>query len=169
MYMAVQWGIQGNALGTYNWWCTKVLPAVYDDSLSYYEVVCKLADSMAQALKKIEDNLNDYTAIEKAIGDLRAEFEEFKAHGFDDYYAEQVKQWINDHLEWVYLNFVKQVYFGLTTDGYFVAYYPESWEDIVFDTGMVYSLDTYGRLILRWDVDGKPVDQTREHNNFGIL
>ena len=29
---------------------------------------------------------------------------------------------------------VKMVFFGITTDGYFVAYIPESWEDIIFGT-----------------------------------
>ena len=48
---------------------------------------------------------------------------------------------------------IRMVFFGLTENGYFVAYIPESWREIVFDTGMVYNLDTYGRLILRYDVD----------------
>ena len=58
----------------------------------------------------------------------------------------------------------KNLLFGLTLEGYFVAYCPESWSDIIFDTGMVYGLDTYGRLILRYDVDSPydNVDQTHE-------
>lgn len=70
---------------------------------------------------------------------------------------------------------IKQVYFGLTDDtysggtGYFVAYIPDSWSEIVFDTGAVYGLDTYGRLILRWDADSPySVEQTPEYNDVEL-
>lgn len=62
-------------------------------------------------------------------------------------------------------NFIAGIFFGLTEDGYFVAYIPDSWNSIVFDTGADYTLDTYGRLILRMDVSGSEhddVDQTTE-------
>jgi len=45
------------------------------------------------------------------------------------------------------------VFFGVTLDGHFVAYIPESWTDIDFDTGMIYGTPEYGRLILRYEVD----------------
>ena len=95
---------------------------------------------------------------------LKTAFEKFMASGFDDYYYAQIEKWVNDNLETLYALLVKQVYFGLTLDGYFVAYIPESWSDIVFDTGMIYGQDTYGRLILRWDVDesGHAVNQRPE-------
>ena len=53
------------------------------------------------------------------------------------------------------------VFFGLTLDGYFVAYIPESWTQIIFDTGAVYGTPEYGRLILSYDVtsDAQPVEQ----------
>ena len=40
-------------------WCQKVLPAVYDQSLSYYEVLCKLAaflNKTVDEMEKIENN-----------------------------------------------------------------------------------------------------------------
>lgn len=49
------------------------------------------------------------------------------------------------------------VFFGLTDDGYFVAYIPESWDDISFGTS---GLDTiipgveYGHLILSFNIGG---------------
>ena len=87
------------------------------------------------------------------IEELQTLFDKFMESGFDDYYADQVEKWISDHLAFIYEETVKQVYFGLTLDGHFVAYIPEGWSDIIFDTGAVYGEDTYGRLILRWDVD----------------
>lgn len=97
----------------------------------------------------------------KTLEDLFAKFME---SGFNDYYAEQIEQWVKDNLAYLYGTFCKQVYFGLTLDGHFVAYIPDSFSDLIFDTGYEYGKDTYGRLILRWDVDesGDNVNQRPE-------
>ena len=142
----------------FRFWCQKVLPAVYDDSLSYYELLCKVVDY----LNKVIDELNTHGAaiseLQENVAALDQAFVEFKEHGFDDYYAAQVERWIAQNLDAVLKAFVKkQVFFGLTSDGYFCAYIPDSWRDIIFDTGMVYGRSDYGRLILRFDVDGAGV------------
>lgn len=41
-------------INNFKFWCQKVLPLVYDDSLSYYEVFCK----MAEYLNAVIDNVN---------------------------------------------------------------------------------------------------------------
>lgn len=79
------------------------------------------------------------------------------------------QEWISQNLEWIFDNVVKQIYFGLTLDGHLVAYIPESWDDIMFDTGYDYDDETYGRLILRWNADNDNVNQTPEENNQGII
>lgn len=97
------------------------------------------------------------------LKELKTAFEKFQESGFDDYYKRQIEEWIANNLEFIYQNTIKQVYFGLTEEGYFVAYIPESWNEIAFDTGANYSLDSYGRLILKWDTDAASVvNQTRE-------
>ena len=124
--------------------------------------ICDLLDKLICYSDYLGDNVN---LNRKDIEALKAEFLEFKEHGFDDYYLEQIEKWVNDNLETLYHLLVKQVYFGLTLDGRFIAYMPESWDDIIFDTGNVYGVDTYGRLILRWDVDesGESVNQRPEN------
>lgn len=50
-----------NKLNVYPY-CYKVLPLVYDDSLSYYEVLCKLTGKMNELIENINDsfgNIND--------------------------------------------------------------------------------------------------------------
>ena len=84
------------------------------------------------------------------IVELQGLFEKFMESGFDDYYAEQVETWISEHLEFIYDHTIKQIYFGLTDDGYFVAYIPESWDDITFDTIMNFSDPHYGALTLSY-------------------
>ena len=81
---------------------------------------------------------------------LKEQFELFKEHGFDEYYLDQVEKWINDHLEYIYRYTIKQIYFGLTETGFFCAYIPESWDDIVFDTIMNFSDQNYGSLTLSY-------------------
>ena len=144
---------QVGQVGAFRFWCQKVLPAVYDDSLSYYELLCKM---VAKLNEVITVNNTSGEAIQKIIDSITAlqkEFEIFKESGFEDYYEEQLDKWINDHMPEIIGKYIKMVFFGLTKRGYFVAYIPDGWNDIIFDTGMVYGLDTYGRLILRMDVD----------------
>lgn len=147
----------------FRYFSQRVLPAVYGDEISYYETLCKVVDYLnkmmanGNALNQNVQNLYDY------VTQLYEILQKFMESGFDDYYAEQVVQWIDDHLTWIFTTVVRQVYFGLTLEGYFVAYIPAGWSDIVFDTGADYTLDTYGRLILRWDADSPyTVNQTPE-------
>lgn len=87
-------------------WCQKVLPAVYDQSLSYYEVLCKLAaflNKMVEELEKMQGNID---ALHKAYKELQdwvnAEIERFESHmeqHFDDLTKElwnKFEQYKND-------------------------------------------------------------------------
>lgn len=87
-------------------WCQKVLPAAYDQILSYYEVLCKLAaflNKMLDELEKMQDNID---ALHKAYKDLQdwvnAEIARFEAHmeqHFDDLTKElwnKFEQYKND-------------------------------------------------------------------------
>lgn len=38
-----------------HYWCYKILPLVYDDSLSYYEVLCKFRDKLNEVIESIDD------------------------------------------------------------------------------------------------------------------
>nr|DAF00263.1 MAG TPA: hypothetical protein [Bacteriophage sp.] len=104
----------------------------------------------------------------EAIKELQELFVKFQESGFDVYYEQQVIQWISDNIAILYQQLAKQVYFGLTSDGHFCAYVPDSWNDITFDTGVVYGTETYGRLILRFDSDGSGIiDNT--HYDASVL
>ena len=47
--------------------CVKVLPSVYDNSLSYYEVLCKLASTVDSANETIADLSKRVTALEEKV------------------------------------------------------------------------------------------------------
>ena len=46
-------GVTENA-GLFRFWCQKVLPAVYDDSLSYYELLCKVVNHLNEVVKYLD-------------------------------------------------------------------------------------------------------------------
>lgn len=60
----------GNNLKPFRFWCQKVLPLVYDDSLSYYELLCRVVDyinkliddetQLVEAYSKLQDYVNNY-------------------------------------------------------------------------------------------------------------
>lgn len=66
----------------------------------------------------------------------------------DEVIIPKVRDWISKNMVDIVAETVKQVYFGLTDDGYFVAYIPSSWSDITFSTCV--TDDCYGRLILEY-------------------
>lgn len=52
--------------------CQKVLPLVYDDSLSYYEVLCKLKDKLNEVIGFINDSVVDL--IEPMVEEIISKF-----------------------------------------------------------------------------------------------
>ena len=44
-------------------WCQKVLPLVYDDSLSYYELLCKVVDYLNKTMEDVDNFNTDMTSL----------------------------------------------------------------------------------------------------------
>lgn len=100
------------------------------------------------------------------LEEVISELEELQHGGWFDIYADELEKWIKENLERLIGFAAKMVFFGLTSDGYFCAYIPSGWSEIQFDTGMVYGQFDYGRLILRYDVDGSGViDNTGRYDD----
>ena len=134
-----------------------VIPKLYWDVYSQEERIKKMCIALHR-LEEYCDYLGGETQLNRdTINALIDEFEKFKDTGFFDYYADQLEKWIEANMKWIFERFCKMVFFGLTKDGYFCAYIPDSWSDIVFDTGAIYGTYPYGRLILRYNVDGSGV------------
>ena len=124
-------------LKPFRFWCQKVLPLVYDDSLSYYEILCKVVDYLN---KVIED---DNTFIEE-LAELQAALAEVQQiiDNFDTEFAEKI---ISEYLG--------VMIFVEIPDGHFVYYIPETWDDIHFQTtGYDVNIDgyDYGHLVLNY-------------------
>lgn len=96
-------------------WCQKVLPAVYDQSLSYYEALCKMGaflNKMLEELEKMRDNIDALheafvklqawvnAEIERFETDMENRFNEFKQEIYDlfEQYKEEADTYINEQL-----------------------------------------------------------------------
>ena len=134
----------------FRFWCQKILPAVYDDSLSYYELLCKVIQKLNEIIEVDNAQTEAISAIIAKLEELQTMFEQFMESGFDDYYREQIERWIDEHLRYIFEQVVSTVFFGLTEDGYFCAWIPASWYSIFFDTVMDYSNEQYGHLVLKY-------------------
>lgn len=58
-------------LQPFRYWCQKVLPLVYDDSLSYYELLCKVVDYLNKAMEDVETLHGDVTSLHTAYTELQ--------------------------------------------------------------------------------------------------
>ena len=136
---------------------TPTIPKLYWDVKSQEQRILNLFDLLNKLVCYAEQMGIQLNVSQDELEELKAEFEKFQDSGFEDYYEKQLAQWIKDNAATLFQLLAKQVYFGLTDDGHFCAYIPDSWSDVTFDTGAVYGQADYGRLILRFDADGTGV------------
>lgn len=54
-----------NNLPPFKYWCLKVLPAVYDDSLSYYELLCKVVAQLNTTINAVNNNGDAVTELQQ--------------------------------------------------------------------------------------------------------
>lgn len=71
-----------NSVSALRYWCYKILPLVYDDSLSYYEILCKVTEKLNEV---ISNTNNIPTIISEAVA----------SGGFLDNLQEQIAE-LND-------------------------------------------------------------------------
>lgn len=59
-------------LQPFRYWCQKVLPLVYDDSLSYYELLCKVVDYLNKTMEDVKTLHGDVNNLHKAYVELQS-------------------------------------------------------------------------------------------------
>lgn len=74
----------------FRFWCQKVLPLVYDDSLSYYELLCKVVGKLNE-LAENQNNLSD--EIKEVANDLN----DFKTQ-VPGMIEAKVEEWLNNYI-----------------------------------------------------------------------
>lgn len=86
------------------YWCNKILPLVYDDSLSYYEVLCKTSAKLNEVITSTNGLLDAWDTykndIDAAFGEYTAELDK-KFNDFSDEMKTEFvrfKQIVNDEI-----------------------------------------------------------------------
>ena len=129
-------------LSKFRFWCQKVLPLVYDDSLSYYELLCKVIDYLNKMVEDENVLIDDVTQLKSEMSTVQNWISSFDYDKLGKY----VYQWLDDNL-------AKMIFVEITNAGYFVYFIPESWEDIELNTtGLDINIKgtDYGRLVLSY-------------------
>lgn len=164
--MAITDNTQFGRVGAFRFWCQKVLPAVYDDSLSYYELLCKVT-------KWLEDLTEITNTQSDAITELQETLTEFMAGTFDPYIEQKVDDWFDAH-EPQLSNDVEQLKLDMTAaqgditilkdmEGFALANYEIFSDDSAFAGGSTETVWTYFNDILNeptlnFNVHTAPID-----------
>ena len=125
-------------LDKFRFWCQKVLPLVYDDSLSYYEVLCKFVEYINNLIEQDKVFADDIAELQTELAQVQEWID-----NFDTSYAEQI---IKDHI-------ATMIFVEINKDGYIVYNIPEEWTDITFNTvgkDIAISGVDYGTLVLSY-------------------
>lgn len=84
-------------LQPFRYWCQKVLPLVYDDSLSYYELLCKVVDYLNKTIEDVGILEGDVIALHEAYVKLQS--------WVNDYFSTlDVQEEINNKLDEMFKN-----------------------------------------------------------------
>lgn len=121
----------------------------YDNDLGWLIKHCK---SNTDAIKLLNDWMastnKNFEYLDRLVDDLAA-------GNIPENIASGIKSWIVKNFYNIVGDMIKTVWFGLTDSGYFVAYIPRSWRDVVFKTtGYDYETELqpeYGHLVLQAD------------------
>lgn len=122
----------------FRFWCQSVLPLVYDQSLSYYEVLCKVVDYINKLIDTDKEIFSDIDGIKSDLDVVQ----DWIAN-YDTSFAEEI---ISKYL-------ATMIFVEINDYGYITYYIPESWDDITFNTtGLDISIPQYeyGRLVLSY-------------------
>lgn len=71
---------------------------------------------------------------EAAYNELKQLYDDVMSGNFPESIKNAFSVWMSENAADLVGEIIKNVFFGLTDTGYFVAFIPESWEDIIFNT-----------------------------------
>ena len=106
-------------LEKFRFWCFKVLPLVYDDELSYYEVICKCVDYINNLIENDKAISNDVEQLKQEMKQVQEWID-----NYDTSFAESI---IREYL-------ATMIFVTISDSGYIVYNIPANWKSITFNT-----------------------------------
>ena len=108
-----------NDLRPFRFWCQKVLPLVYDDELSYYEVICKCVDYINNLIENDKAISNDVEQLKQEMKQVQEWID-----NYDTSFAESI---IREYL-------ATMIFVTISDSGYIIYNIPANWKSITFNT-----------------------------------
>lgn len=124
-------------MNKFKFWCQKVLPLVYEDSLSYYEILCK-------CVKYINELIDNNKIIADELESLKEELK-IVQKWIDNFDTTFIEKEVQEYLA----KAVQTVTFGISSAGYFMAVIPDWLSKLEF--GTIQDGYLYGHLTLSYD------------------
>lgn len=120
-------------------WCAKVLPLVYDESLSYYELLCKVYEYINNLIESNKDILEELEDLRQAVAEVK--------EWIDNFDTTFIKEIVDKYI-------ATMIFVGISDAGYIIYNIPASWKHITFNTtGLdieVKIQPEYGHLVLSY-------------------
>lgn len=105
-------------------------------------------------IKQVKKLLECCNTAKEAIDELNKFMDDIKNGDFPESVIVAFQEWMRENLVNLIGELIKGVYFGLTMTGYFVAYIPDSWDDITFNTTefdiKIPEFSEFGHLVLSY-------------------
>lgn len=135
----------------------KQLTKDYEDQLNQYKQgtdknISDFKTAITNQQNTFESNINiKINELTDRVNDCYAEVEKLINGEYIETYVQALATWIDNNLQVMVSKIVKYVWFEVNEDGYFVAYIPDTWDFIDFDTEMNPDDEDYGKLALLWE------------------
>lgn len=120
----------------------------YDGDLGW---LIKTVKQLIECCDEVQAWKDEY---QDAYEELKAIYDQIASGNFPESIENAFRSWMQQNALNLVGELVKMVFFGLTDSGYFVAYIPESWDDIIFNTTEydidIATFDAFGHLVLSY-------------------
>lgn len=123
----------------FSYWCQKIMPLVYSDDLSYYEIQQKIASYINSLIDDTNSIIDEIKGLKKELAIVQNWIDNFDT----SFIEQEIKKYIST-----------MIFVEISTSGYIIYNIPENWSDITFNTtGLDIDLElqpNYGHLVLSY-------------------
>lgn len=129
---------------------------------NYHEINLDWFLKLAEYVRSTADEMNqwkteheqEYQELLEHVNAIQDWIDDLEAGDIPQALLDGLATWIDTNIESLIGRNIRYVWFGLTNDGYFVAYMPNSWQELWFDTVMDFENEYYGHLLIKYDPEG---------------
>ena len=122
-------------------WCQSVLPLVYDNSLSYYEVLCKVVERLNEEQEQINEIVNEEERLENEVVNVKNKIAELEAYVENYFDNLDVSEEVESVLNRMYQNGDFNAIFADVVGVYSTPVFVDRMNDMT-DTKRIYVLST---------------------------